>query len=310
MSSYQSRINRVLDYIERNLDRDLSLPELADQAYFSPYHFLRIFHSHTGERPFEYLQRLRLEKAAVLLSSRPDRRILDIAMDCGFSNAPAFSRAFKQKFDTSPSDWRRQHPSISNFSTVGSNAHQDDSSWTPYIEYHQGAQIWRMKKGDEERRVDVRDMPSMELAYMRYTGPYQGDGRLFQRLWNQAYSAAGARDLIDGQNTFLSIYHDNPDLTDDAKLRVTLAISIAKEFAGDDVLSTMHLKGGKTAMARFRLNSGEYQDAWNWVYRHWLPVSGYFPDDRPSFELYPPEEQKSEDGRYPVVICIPVTPAS
>jgi AraC family transcriptional regulator len=43
IEEYRSRINRVIDYIEANIDRDLSLPELAEVAHFSPFHFHRIF---------------------------------------------------------------------------------------------------------------------------------------------------------------------------------------------------------------------------------------------------------------------------
>jgi len=106
MSDYSSRINRVLDFMDANLDRPLTLEDLAAQACFSPYHFLRIFMTQTGETPFGLLQRLRLEKAANLLTARPDLKILDLALQCGFTNAPAFSRAFKAHFGETPSRWR------------------------------------------------------------------------------------------------------------------------------------------------------------------------------------------------------------
>ena len=46
---YNSRINRVIDYIEANLSKELSLKELADVAHFSPFHFHRIFGAMVGE---------------------------------------------------------------------------------------------------------------------------------------------------------------------------------------------------------------------------------------------------------------------
>ena len=54
---YKSRINRVMDYIEENLDRQFTLDELAEQAYFSKYHFHRIFNAFIGDH---YRNRLQL----------------------------------------------------------------------------------------------------------------------------------------------------------------------------------------------------------------------------------------------------------
>ena len=63
-ADYVSRINKVIDYIDLHLDADLSLEELADVAQFSKYHFHRIFFAFMQETLFQYIQRLRLERAA------------------------------------------------------------------------------------------------------------------------------------------------------------------------------------------------------------------------------------------------------
>jgi len=309
MSNYTARINRVLDYMEAHMDQPITLESLAREACFSVFHFHRIFYSCTGERPFELLQRLRLEKAANLLSNRPDQKVIDIALQCGFTNAPAFSRAFKARFQVNPSQWKSSSNHISNFSTVKGNMEQVQSPWIPYVEYNRGVQLWRMQNEDEERRVEVLTLDSMNLAYIRYTGPYKGDGKLFHRIWNNLCSRAGAKDLIDPESRYMAIYHDNPELTQENQLRVTVAVSTSVEFQPTEKLGRMKLEGGKYGMAHFRLNSSEYQQAWNWVYGHWLPQSGYLPGDQPSFELFPEDDQKSSDGRYPVVICIPLVAA-
>ena len=64
---YQQRINRVIDYINQNLDHSFSLDELAQKAHFSSYHFHRIFVAVTGETVNFYTNRIRLEKSARLL---------------------------------------------------------------------------------------------------------------------------------------------------------------------------------------------------------------------------------------------------
>ena len=61
---YRSRINRVMDYIDIHLDQPLELKSIAEIANFSPFHFHRIFTFLIGETPIDYIQRLRIEKAA------------------------------------------------------------------------------------------------------------------------------------------------------------------------------------------------------------------------------------------------------
>jgi len=68
---YVSRINRVIDHIEANLDTDLSLERLAEVAGFSPFHFHRIFRAMMGETLNQFIQRLRIEKAAAQAYQKP-----------------------------------------------------------------------------------------------------------------------------------------------------------------------------------------------------------------------------------------------
>src|SRR5689334_15799884 len=103
---YRHRVNRVIDYIQEHRAEELSLEVLAQVAAFSPYHFHRIFKAMTGENLKELVQRLRLEWAASMLLNRPEREVLDIALDSGFGSASAFARAFKDRFGMTATEWR------------------------------------------------------------------------------------------------------------------------------------------------------------------------------------------------------------
>lgn len=109
---YRRRINRVMDFVERHLDEPLPLERLADVATFSRYHFHRIFTAHVGETPGQFVQRLRVERAALLLAANPARTVLEVALEVGFGDPAAFSRAFARLYGASPTAYRRERRNL------------------------------------------------------------------------------------------------------------------------------------------------------------------------------------------------------
>src|SRR5262245_54799166 len=107
---YIQRINHVLNYIREHLNDDLSVNTLAQIAYFSPFHFHRIFKTITGETLNDVVVRLRLERAIMLLRSSPKLPISEAAFTCGFASASNFARAFKKRYGMSARSWDRQSP--------------------------------------------------------------------------------------------------------------------------------------------------------------------------------------------------------
>lgn len=92
---HHSRINRVMDFIDQNLEQPIELKDIAAVANFSPFHFHRIFTFLIGETPTDYIQRLRVEKAAWKLQKDPFPSITEIAYSCGFGSTSLFCRIFK-----------------------------------------------------------------------------------------------------------------------------------------------------------------------------------------------------------------------
>src|SRR5512137_2314544 len=107
-AEYALRINRVIDYIEANIEKELSLETLAEVACFSRYHFHRLFGAITGEPLGRFIQRIRVEKAASKLIHNPKTSITQIALECGFSGSAAFARTFKEAFGMSAREWRAE----------------------------------------------------------------------------------------------------------------------------------------------------------------------------------------------------------
>jgi two-component system response regulator YesN len=103
---YQSVILKTKDYIERNYgDQDISLHTVASHVGISPNHLSTVFSQETGENFIEYLTRVRIEKAKLLLSTTT-MKSADIAFETGFSDPHYFSFIFKKNTGLSPREYR------------------------------------------------------------------------------------------------------------------------------------------------------------------------------------------------------------
>ena len=106
----------MLNYIEANLEGDLSIERMAAIACLSRYHFARAFRQAVGQSPHRYVSAKRLERAKALLV-RGDRPLVDIALALSFSSQANFTRAFRQATGQAPGQFRQglrsQQPELS-----------------------------------------------------------------------------------------------------------------------------------------------------------------------------------------------------
>jgi AraC family transcriptional regulator len=316
---YTGRINRVIDYIESNISKELSLEELATVAHFSPFHFHRIFGAMVGETLSGFIKRLRIEKAASMLIQNPKKSITEIAFECGFSGSSVFARTFQETYQMNASEWRaggylKDSKNSKRDSKEGKSVDKIQQDFIVHSSYTEGTikQIWRIEmKPNKEliSSVEVKDVPEMHVAYIRHIGPYAGNEKLFGSLFNKICTWAGPRGLLRFPETkFITIYHDNPDITDENKLRTDVCITVSKDTEVDGEIGKSIIPSGKYAIAHFEITPDKYGDAWNAVYGGWLPESGYQPDDRPCFELYLNDPKQHPEGKHLVDIYAPVKP--
>ena len=107
----QRRLFRVLDYIEANLEGDLTIDSMASIACLSRYHFARAFKQAVGQSPHRYVSTKRLEHAKALLI-QGDRSLIDIALALSFSCQANFTRAFRQVTGQTPGQFRQKLGSL------------------------------------------------------------------------------------------------------------------------------------------------------------------------------------------------------
>ncbi len=101
------RINSLLLYISEHYQENLTTASLAKMCYLSEYYFCRFFKNETGMSAVSYINKIRTDKAAVLLENT-DVSITEIAMSTGFDDVNYFTRVFKKNKHISPSEYRKK----------------------------------------------------------------------------------------------------------------------------------------------------------------------------------------------------------
>jgi AraC family transcriptional regulator len=99
-------VQKMLDFIEENLTKPLTLEKLAAKLNYSPYYCTRQFHRYAGISLRNYI-RLRKVSAAVIDLRDTGERIIEIAVKYGFSSQEAFSRSFKSTYGMTPKEYRK-----------------------------------------------------------------------------------------------------------------------------------------------------------------------------------------------------------
>jgi AraC family transcriptional regulator len=305
-AEYLSRIHAVQDYVERNLGDTLRLEQLARVARLSPFHFHRLYRALTGESLYQFILRLRLEKAAWRLLSEPEEPVTNISLDCGFGSSAAFARAFKAKFGVTASEWRaaskNREANRKNEKDAMADLADDEAGRSTYMPHTE-------LPSKPASSVRVETVSPIPVVYIRHTGPYAGNSALFQDLFGRLMRWAGAHGLLRFPETKLfSVYHDNPEITEQENLRLSVCVTVPPGTAGSGEVNSMEIPGGEYAKAAFELDASEYPAAWNWVYCTWLPSGGYQPDDRPGLEQYLNNPDEHPEKKHLVELWIPVKP--
>lgn len=279
--SYEERILRVQLHIQRHLDDPLTLDDLARVACFSPYHFHRVFRGMVGESVGEYVRRLRLERAALQLmyTARP---VTELAFDAQYETLESFSRAFRRLFEVSPSEYRRQR--------------QPSDTVQAVPEFTEYSLVLR-QPGGVPMDVRIESFPPLRVAFVRHIGPYAECGAAWGRLCaHPAVQAATSRDTLT-----LGICYDDPDVTEEGKIRYDACMSVGEDFQGSDGVETQEVDGGEYAVMIHKGSYDGLHDCYRWFFGKWLPDSGREAKSAPSLEIYrnspdetPPEELETE----------------
>nr|MBQ4317757.1 helix-turn-helix transcriptional regulator [Clostridia bacterium] len=104
-SKHINELINILNYIEENSAKRLTLDILADEFGYNRYYFSKFFNAYIGESLSNYISAVRIRKFVKLCELSPDENMLNLAMSVGFESMPSFYRSFRRVFRCTPTEY-------------------------------------------------------------------------------------------------------------------------------------------------------------------------------------------------------------
>ncbi len=279
-SYYEEAVARAVAEIRASLDDALELEGLARRAALAPLHFHRIFRGLAGETPLALHRRLRLERAATALASR-DAAVTRIAFEAGYETHESFTRAFREAFGASPTEFREAASSPATPWTTASRASLPSPSGIHYASPVD--ELVHLRGRDETVAVTMHRLPEQRVVAVAHRGPYSAISEAFAEL-----------DRLVRPSTLLSlpglqlvaIHHDDPEAKSPAELRADAGLVVPADAVAPPGLDEVLIPAGLYARA---VHLGPYEtlgDTWSRLMGGWLGTSDYRVGHGPSYERY------------------------
>jgi len=281
---WMDRLTGCIAYIEENLSGNIDYDTLARRACLSRLYFFRMFEAVTDISVSAYIRKRRMSLAVRRL--REDRdRIIDIAMDFGYSSSEAFSRAFKQVHGISPSQARAESQKLKSYPPIA---------------------IKITLKGEAQMEYTIESKPALKLIGASITTCSE-DGRNNEEIpqfWNDIHA--------DGTFARLCAAAANNDACygicyDYNAADSSFKYAAAVDYAGGDTDGFEEIDIPAAKWAVFPCTGpmpGALQSVWKRIFSEWLPATGNEIADGAQIEFYYPGDTSSDDYRSEVWIPI------
>lgn len=294
-----NRINSVIDFIEQNLENDLSLKVLASRANYSPFHFHRIFTTLTEETPLEFVRRKRIEKIAWVMMKEKSVPIKELAYHYGFDNAVSFSKTFKKYYGVSASQLKRQ--STSRFNKIvreNSKNGKEKVSVERYFSNLEHVEKWMKDRGFPNRVF----LKNQKFCYVRGQGSFEMVDDSFEKLkqWTSSMNTK-----VNGDRRWALVIHDNPAITETSRVSHSACLIWEPHFQLTDEIGTLTIPSGYFLVGTFDLKDEEFKTAWG-AMSLWLTNNNYTFREGHYFEVFHTDSVFAKEATHKVDICIPV----
>ncbi len=277
----------TLDTIEEQLDQDLSIEKLAQQAYMSMFHFQRTFSLVLGIGVGEYIRYRRLSVAGEKLAAK-ELKVIDAALAYGYDSPESFTRAFTKFHGINPSKAAKEPALLRRFLPMKIKISiEGGNMMNVRIEERSAFTIagvkWTLNINDPDNH---RQISQHWIAFNRSEKP-------------KMFCAQSIQDPVF-HGSFLGVCVDHKDQkTFDYWIASVLSEGVSSEF------EKLPVEAGLWAVFEC---VGAMPDAiirlWKQIYTEYFPTSAYQPKNTIDFEVYPAGDTSSADYRCEVWIAI------
>ncbi|MCK8523274.1 GyrI-like domain-containing protein [Aquimarina sp. D1M17] len=280
------RYKALLNFIDKKFKENISIQDIEDVSFYSYRNINRIFLSLHHETIGKYIKRIKLEKAAQYLKFS-DTQIADIALEIGYSDLAAFSKAFKNQFNCSPSQFREaqeiKQQLIKN--AISENA----------------------KTFEPQLTFEIEELPGLDIVYLTYQGSFEDLGAI-KKVWDQLLKFASRKNLIDDHSIFLAEVLDDNEITDQLHCRYNAAMVLESplSFTPKGLFRTKTIPPQK--YAKF-LHKGSHEDSlitYDYIYSHWMSDIQLELEDKPTLEFFLNDDANTPPNELLTEIYIPI----
>lgn len=160
----------------------------------------------------------------------------------------------------------------------------------------------------KEPNITIEELKELKIIYLRFRGSYLDFRKNSRNMFRKLFEFASKNNLvIENFTKVLTIYNDNPFITNEKNLRTSIAMTIPNNIEvkeeGDICITSI---SGKFGVGHFEISPKEYGEAWEYMYKEWLFKGKEKPRDSVPFELYVTEPSKNLKVKSFTDIYIPI----
>lgn len=280
------RYQKLVEYLEHKFKTNITSEDIENVSFYSYRNINRIFMALQHETIGQYIKRKRLEKSAEFLKYSNDE-VSDIAINIGYNDLAAFSKAFKKHFNCSPSNYRnsqRLQQEITN-EIVNENEASDVEKIT----------------------FEVEKLPKLKILYLQYKGSYENIKGI-EKTWNKLIKYTFKKKLLTDETIILGEILDDDEITDTLQCRYNAGIVVEEnqDIQTEGFFSVKEIPSQKYAKFIHKGSHETCYETYNTIYARWMKDVQLEFADQSILEFYINDESTTPKEELITEIYIPV----